>query len=251
MVANGMSTNGKGFFITFEGPDGCGKSTQARLLVAWLRERGVVAVHTFQPGGTALGRELRRLLLDRGVPVQPVAEMLLMAADRAQHVEEVIQPALRRGAVVVCERFVDSSIAYQGAGMGVPEAHIRQVNAIATGGLSPDLTVFLDLDPSQAFAKPGAGPDRIEGRGLEFQRAVWRGYHRLMAQEPGRWVRIPVEGRPVEAVQADVRRAVLARLPAAARAQAKSPEREAGRKAGGEAGTAPAVDAAPEAGTAP
>ncbi|HEY8418585.1 MAG TPA: dTMP kinase [Limnochordales bacterium] len=213
---------GTGFFITFEGPDGCGKSTQARLLTAWLKERGWDAVHTFEPGGTALGQELRRLLLAGGVPVLPVAEMLLMAADRAQHVEEVIRPALARGAVVVCERFVDSSIVYQGAGLGLPETDIRQVNAVATGGLTPDLTILLDLDPARAFAKDGGPPDRIEGRGLQFQRDVWAGYHRLLEREPARWVRIPVDGRPVEEVQADVRRAVLARLPAAGSAAAGS-----------------------------
>lgn len=204
----------RGFFITLEGPDGCGKSTQARLLVAWLKERGVDAVHTFEPGGTPLGRELRRLLLDGATPVRPVAELLLMAADRAQHVEDVIRPALARGAVVVSERFVDSSLVYQGAGLGLPEAHIRQVNAVATGGLMPDLTVLLDLDPARAFAKEGGGPDRIEGRGLQFQQRVWAGYHRLLAREPDRWVRVPVDGRPVADVQADVRRAVLTRLTA-------------------------------------
>src|SRR5690606_25399984 len=130
-----MSGERRGFFITLEGPDGCGKGTQARLLVAWLKEQGFDAVHTFEPGGTALGRELRRLLLDEGAPVSPVAGMLLMAADRAQHVEEVIRRALARGAVVVSERFVDSSIVYQGAGLGLPEEQIRQVNAVATGGL--------------------------------------------------------------------------------------------------------------------
>lgn len=210
-----MSGEARGFFITFEGPDGCGKSTQARLLVAWLKERGFDAVHTFEPGGTALGRELRRLLLDDGAPVSPVAEMLLMAADRAQHVEEVIRPALARGAVVVSERFVDSSIVYQGAGLGLPEEAIRQVNAVATGGLAPHLTFLLDLDPAHAFSRDGGAPDRIEGRGLKFQRDVWTAYHRLLEREPHRWVRIPVAGRPVEDVQADVRRVVLERLPVA------------------------------------
>lgn len=208
-----MSGTTRGFFITLEGPDGCGKSTQARLLVKWLQELGVEAVHTFEPGGTALGRELRRLLLDDGPAVVPAAEMLLMAADRAQHVEEVVRPALARGAVVVSERFVDSSIVYQGAGLGLDEEQIRQVNAVATGGLSPDLTFLLDLDPEHAFSREGGRSDRIEGRGLNFQREVWAAYHRLLAREPARWVRIPVAGRAVDEVQAEMRRAVLERLP--------------------------------------
>jgi len=210
-----MSDTRRGFFITLEGADGCGKSTQARLLAEWLRSRGLDVVHTFEPGGTALGRELRRLLLGDGAEVAPAAELLLMAADRAQHVAEVIRPALGRGAVVVSERYVDSSIVYQGAGLGIPEPDIRAVNAVATEGLMPDVTIFLDLDPAHAFAKEAGGPDRIEGRGLAFQREVWAGYHRLLAQEPGRIVRVPVAGRTLEDVHAEVRQVVAARMEAA------------------------------------
>ncbi|MBO8142559.1 MAG: dTMP kinase [Firmicutes bacterium] len=198
-------------FITFEGPDGCGKTTQARLLVRFLKERGASVVHTFEPGATGLGRELRRLLLEPGRHLSPVAELLLLAADRAQHVDEVIRPALKQGAVVVCERYVDSSIAYQGGGLGLAEEDIRRVNDVATGGLSPDLTILLDLDPAGSFRK-GAVQDRIEGRGLEFQRRVWEAYRRLALDEPARFVSVKVEGRGVDAVQADIRRIVMDRL---------------------------------------
>lgn len=207
-----------GVFITLEGIDGTGKSTQAALLVEWLTAQGRSVVHTREPGGTWLGGELRALLLglrghpdDGGAPV-PVAEMLLMAADRAQHVEQVIRPALAAGRTVVCERFVDSSLAYQAAGLGLPEGDVRLVNDVATGGLRPDLTIWLDLDPARAYGRDGQGPDRIERRGLEFQRRVRSAYEELAKREPDRWVHLPVDGVPVGDVQAAVVRAVEAYL---------------------------------------
>lgn len=215
-----------GLFISFEGADGCGKTTQAALLSETLRRRGLDVVTTREPGGTPLGEKLRALLLDTG-PGGPVdeAEMLLMAAARAQHVREVVLPALERGAVVVTDRFIDSSIAYQAGGLGLPEEDVRQVNLIATGGLWPRKTIWLDVEPrvglerAGAAAAPAAGAvaaaapaqdesmprlDRIEERGLDFQRRVVQTYRRLAAEDPKRWIRIEVTELTVEEVAAAV-----------------------------------------------
>lgn len=215
-----------GLFISFEGADGCGKTTQAALLSETLRRRGLDVVATREPGGTPLGEKLRALLLDTG-PGGPVdeAEMLLMAAARAQHVREVVLPALERGAVVVTDRFIDSSIAYQAGGLGLPEEDVRQVNLIATGGLWPRKTIWLDVEPrvglerAGAAAAPAAGAvaaaapaqdesmprlDRIEERGLDFQRRVVQTYRRLAAEDPKRWIRIEVTELTVEEVAAAV-----------------------------------------------
>lgn len=218
-----------GLFISFEGADGCGKTTQAKRLAEALRRRGLDVVATREPGGTPLGEKLRALLLDTGSngPVDE-AEMLLMAAARAQHVQEVVLPALARGAVVVTDRFIDSSIAYQAGGLGLPEEDVRQVNLIATGGLWPRKTIWLDVEPrlgleraggavggapggasgSESGGAPGAssggGFDRIEGRGLQFQQRVVQMYERLAARDPERWVRIDVTGLSVEQVGAAV-----------------------------------------------
>lgn len=204
----------RGVFITLEGIDGTGKSTQASLLVQWLTDQGRSVLHTREPGGTPLGGELRALLLglrgrreDGSAPV-PVAEMLLMAADRAQHVEQVVRPALGAGRIVVCERFVDSSLAYQAGGLGLPEQDVRRVNEVATGGLRPDLTIWLDLEPARAYGRQDEEQDRIERRGLEFQRRVRTTYKELARREPERWVHLSVDGAPVHEVQAAVARAV-------------------------------------------
>lgn len=218
-------TPGEGVFITFEGIDGTGKSTQTALLARWLAEKGFDVVQTREPGGTRLGAELRRLLLGprRWAPVEadvgdvgeadipgpvPTAEMLLMAADRAQHVELVIRPALAAGKVVVSDRYVDSSLAYQAAGLGLPEADVRGVNEVATGGLLPHLTILLDLDPARAYERDEGPPDRIERRGVAFQARVRAAYHRLVQQHPERWLTLSVDGKSVEAVHAEVTRAV-------------------------------------------
>lgn len=216
----------RGKFITFEGPDGCGKTTQVERLVDVLRERGVDVVRTREPGGTLLGERLRQLLLaggggtDGGSGPVPVAEMLLMAADRTQHVHELIRPALERGAVVISDRYVDSSIAYQAGGLGLPESDVRRVNALATGGLLPDLTILLDIEPEDALHRAGVRPavgaaaggdrydpeasgpqlDRIERRGIKFQERVVATYRRLAALESSRWERIDVTGQTVDEV---------------------------------------------------
>lgn len=228
-----------GVFISLEGIDGSGKSTQAALLAEWLASQGYDVTATREPGGTPLGAELRRLLLglkqghgdadggravtddvsgetDGRAPV-PVAEMLLMAADRAQHVARVIGPALAAGKIVVSDRFVDSSRAYQAVGLGLPEADVARVNDIATGGLRPDLTILLDLDPARAHARQDEPRDRIERRGLDFQQRVRAAYHALVRRDPDRWVTLPVEGLSIEEVHAMVVRTVQERLAAPAR----------------------------------
>lgn len=154
--------------------------------------------HTREPGGTPLGAQLRELLLhNKEHEIVPMAELLLMGADRAQHVQERIRPALRRGEIVVCERFLDSSVAYQGAA-DVPLEYIAAVNALATGGLRPDLTLWLDIDPENTLATGVA--DRIEGRPLAYHQRVRQGYVRMHEQEPERVVRLDVNGQSADRV---------------------------------------------------
>ena len=174
-----------GLFIVFEGGDAVGKTTQMRMLVPWLRERGVDPVVTRQPGGTSLGRKLRKLLLGPDHPeLVSRAEALIYAADKAQHVEALIRPALAEGRVVVCDRYVDSMIAYQGAGRVLDLAEVEQVARWATGGLRPDLTVLLDADPADAVATIRQ-QDRLEAAGHRRARAH---FLRLADQAPDRYL---------------------------------------------------------------
>lgn len=175
-------TDGRGRFIVLEGPEGAGKSTQVRLLEAWLRERGHDPLVTREPGGTPLGEETRRLLLETDDVPAP-AELLLMLAARAVLVEEVIRPALAAGRVVLSDRFHLSTLAYQGYGRGLPLADVAAMNRFATGGLEPDLSIVLDVEPSVAAARKASmagGPDRIERAGDAFHVRVVEAY-RLLA----------------------------------------------------------------------
>ena len=177
-----------GLFIVFEGGDAVGKTTQMRMLVPWLRERGVDPVVTRQPGGTSLGRKLRKLLLGPDHPeLVSRAEALIYAADKAQHVEALIRPALAEGRVVVCDRYVDSMIAYQGAGRVLDLAEVEQVARWATGGLRPDLTVLLDIDPAEAVANIRQ-QDRLEAAGLDFHRRAREHFLRLAGEDPERYL---------------------------------------------------------------
>ncbi len=164
-------------FITFEGIDGCGKSTQASLLADYFKTMGRRVLHTFEPGATALGREIREIFL-KGAKgeLDPVTETLLMAADRAHHVNSVIRSALANGTVVICERYTDSMEAYQGYGDKISLDVVRTVNQVATGGLLPDVTFLLDISPEAALGRKGKDPDRIEARGLRFYQDVRQGY---------------------------------------------------------------------------
>lgn len=180
-------------FMTIEGIEGCGKSTQARRLVERL---GAKALLTAEPGGTAVGRGIRELLLNHGGEVSPRAELLLFLADRAQHVEEVIRPALAAGKTVICDRYTDSTLAYQGYGRGLSLALVRSLCAQAAGGLTPGVTLLLDVpvELGLARARRRGKPDRIETEHLEFHERVREGFLTLAREEPGRWVVIDARG---------------------------------------------------------
>jgi len=185
-------------FLTLEGMEGCGKSTQAARLGQRL---GPDVIVTQEPGGTALGRQIRQLLLDhRHSEMAPATELLLYFADRAQHVQEVIRPALAAGRSVVSDRYVDSSIAYQGYGRGLPLDLLDAVARLATGGLRPDATFFLDVPIEAGLARVHrrGAHDRVEAETLEFHERVRDGYLKLMAQDPARWERIDGTGSAEE-----------------------------------------------------
>ena len=182
------STTTPGLFVVFEGGDGVGKSTQVVELVSRLRNRRLEPAVTRQPGGTPIGEKLRELLLDPGHPeLTARTEALVYAADKAQHVEEVILPALAYGKVVVCDRYVDSMIAYQGAGRVLDLAEVEQVARWATGGLRPDLNVLLDIDPAEAVANIRQ-QDRLEAAGLDFHRRAREHFLRLAGEDPERYL---------------------------------------------------------------
>jgi dTMP kinase len=187
-----------GLFVTFEGIDRSGKSTQARLLVEAL---GDMAVAVREPGGTELGERLRELLKG-ATPLTPRAEALLFAAARAQLVEEVIRPALDAGRVVVSDRYLDSSLAYQGAARGLGVDEVARVNEWATDSLVPDLTFLLAVDPAVAASREGVD-DRFEGGGGELQEQVARAYEELATAEPARWRRLD-GSRPADELHTDV-----------------------------------------------
>lgn len=201
----------RGLFVAFEGGEGVGKTTQLTRAAAWLREQGHQVVETREPGGTALGRELRRLVLDPDRHVTPRAEALLYAADRAQHVETVIEPALAAGELVLTDRYVDSTLAYQGAGRGLAEA--ARLTTWATGGLMPDLTILFDLDPRIGLQRAGARSalDRLESAALDFHESVRRGFRELAAAEPDRYLVLDAGAAP-ETLGAQVQQAIAARL---------------------------------------
>lgn len=195
-------------FIVFEGGEASGKSTQSIRLA-----RRLGAVHTREPGGTAVGAALRDLLLDVATTgLDDRAEALLMAADRAQHVAEVVRPALAAGRHVVCDRYVGSTLAYQGYGRGLPLEDLRRTSAWATRDLWPDLNVLLDVPPEVALARTGGAPDRMEAAGEAFHARVAAGYRALAAADPARWVVVDGAG-PAERVEEDVWSAVCERLP--------------------------------------
>jgi dTMP kinase len=177
-----------GLFITFEGGEGCGKSTQSRLLLKKFEQQNIPAVLTHEPGGTALGNELREALKkNRGSSISPQAELFLVAASRAQLVAEIIRPALEDGKVVICDRFTYSTLVYQGYGRGLDLAAMEMVNNMATGNLNPDLIILLDISPEQGLARKRSLKDRFELEDLSFHRRVREGYLK-MAAGPNRWL---------------------------------------------------------------
>ena len=200
-----------GRLIAFEGVEGSGKSTQLELLRAALEGRGREVVVTREPGGTPAGERMRAVLLDPGVELHPRAEALLFAAARAELVDAVIRPALERGAVVLCDRYLDSSLAYQGVARGLGRDPVEEVNRFATGGLLPDLVVLLDLDPASGLRRRSGELDRIEAQDLAFHRRVRQAFCDLAAANPGRFA--VVDGAaPVAEVAAGVQAAALALL---------------------------------------
>ena len=211
-------------FIVFEGGEASGKSTQS----AWLAER-LGAVHTREPGGTAVGAALRSLLLDaRTIGLDGRAEALLMTADRAQHVAEVVRPALVAGRHVVSDRYIGSTLAYQGYGRGLPVVDLRRISAWAAGDLWPDLVVLLDVPRDVSAGRTAEAPDRLEAAGEAFHDRVVRGYRALASADPARWVTVDGTAPPDE-VAAAVWTAVSTRLPDLA----AEPEDRAGGRSGG------------------
>ena len=206
---------GRGRFITLEGPDGSGKSTQAERLVAGLRDAGFSVTPTREPGGTPLGERVRQILLHAAeLRPAPATDVLLFNAGRAQQVAEVIRPALDRGDVVVCDRYADSTLAYQGYGSGQPLESLRAVEAFTIDAVRPDLTILLDLPPELGLARRRtAGANRFEEQfDLAFHRRVREGYLALAAAEPDRFVVIDASGPP-EVVAVAVREAAARLLP--------------------------------------
>ena len=177
---------GKGIFITFEGADGCGKTTQIELLKKYLDDMGIENIQTREPGATDLGVELRKILLHYEKPVSNVAETYLYLADRAQHVEFEIKPALEKGIIVLCDRFIDSTLSYQGYARGQDLDTIKKLNEIATGGLKPDLTIVFDIESEIAQKRLGGEKDRLEKEGLEFHKKLRFGYLEIAKEEPDR-----------------------------------------------------------------
>ena len=212
----------RGFFITLEGPEGSGKSSQGRWLVRRLRRAGYAVVGLRDPGSTNLGRALRRILLHRKEDMSALMEALLFIGARVQLVEEHIQPALEQGKIVVCDRFSDATIAYQGDGRGLPREAIVRANRLATGGLTPDLTILLDLGVKRALArvKSRGRANRLDGERESFYRKVRRGYLNLAASEPRRFKIIRADA-PASSVEEAVWSAVLSAFPSASRPSRK------------------------------
>ena len=193
----------QGYLISLEGVDGCGKSTQAKLLAKqnsdWLI--------TKNPGGTAIGQKLRSLLLDKNNSLETITELFLYMADRSEHIHKVIQPALQTGKIIICDRFIDSTVAYQGYARGYDLTTINQLNYLATGGLKPHLTIIFDLDPLVSI-KRLSNLDRIEKEGLNFQQKVREGLLNLARIEPARFVIIKVDRLSIQEVALKVEKEI-------------------------------------------
>lgn len=199
-------------FITFEGPEGSGKSTQLHLLAQWLREAGCQVLATREPGGSVIGDRIRAILLDPlSHEMQAETEVLLFSAGRAQHVRQVILPHLQRGEVVLCDRYADSTLAYQGYGRGLDLEKLATITHFATGGLRPDLVVFLDIDAEAGLqrkqrhaASDASQWNRMEQEALAYHQRVRAGYLQMAAAEPGRWMLLDA-AQPVDTIQAALR----------------------------------------------
>jgi len=206
-----VTSERRGLWITLEGGDGSGKTTQAALLAEWLGAQGRTVLHTREPGGSEVGVLIRNIVLHHRGEVAPRAEALLYAADRAHHVATVVRPALQRGDVVIQDRYLDSSVAYQGAGRVLDATEVRDLSLWATEGALPDVTVLLDIDPSEARRRLDADDkpfDRLEAEKEEFHTRVRESYLRLAAAEPGRFLVVDATRDPD-----DIASVIRARLP--------------------------------------
>lgn len=203
-----------GLFVTLEGGDGAGKTTQARLLEEWLGRRGETVVRTREPGGTDVGVQIREIVLHHRGEIDPRAEALLYAADRAQHIGTLVRPALERGEVVIQDRYIDSSVAYQGAGRVLDAAEVRTLSEWATHDLRPDLTVLLDLDPAAARTRLDAARtrfDRLESEKAEFHDRVRQAFLAIAAADPERFLVVDA-ALPIDEIAAAVRARVVSLL---------------------------------------
>jgi len=200
-------------FITFEGPEGSGKTVQAKLLYAYLKERGYAVILTREPGGTAIGDQVRSVLLSpQNTEMRAEAEILLFSASRAQLVRQVIRPHLEQGDIVICDRYADSTLAYQGYGLGLDLDTLKAITAFATGGLKPDLTLYLDVDVEEGLRRRhGQEWNRLDAKDIAYHRRVRHGYLELIKAEPQRWVVLD-GARAVEQVQREIQEVVSKKL---------------------------------------
>ncbi|KPK97086.1 MAG: hypothetical protein AMJ95_10955 [Omnitrophica WOR_2 bacterium SM23_72] len=198
----------KGIFITFEGSEGCGKSTQSHLLYQYLKRKGYKAIYLREPGSTAVGEKIRKILLDaKNLTLTPVSEMLLYMAARSQIVEEIIKPALDSGKLVICDRFLDSTLAYQGYGLGLDIRLIEEIGKRVTRKISPDLTILLDLAIQKGFKYRNRQKDRIEQRSLSYHARVRSGYLRLARRYAKRIKIVKVKGNKNQ-IQKQIRKLI-------------------------------------------
>jgi dTMP kinase len=231
-------------FVTFEGPEGCGKSTQMRRLAAFLRQLDLDVLTTREPGGTAIGDRVRAILLDPAqTEMEPTTEFLLFSAARAQHVAQVIRPHLKKGGIVLCDRYADSSLAYQGYGYGRDLAVRREITRFATGDLVPDLTLLLDVPVEVGLGRKAGGAgdawNRMEQKEIDYHERVRQGYRTMAAEEPERWATIDATRSP-KAVQVAIRERVIQALgqrglvpeQPAGKSETGSPAQQAGARKG-------------------
>lgn len=193
----------KGLFITFEGADGCGKSTQLSILAEYLKNKGFDVIITREPGAKGLGEKIREILLNYDGEVSDRCESFLFLADRAQHIDTIINPAIEQGKIVLCDRHTDSSVAYQGYGRGLDIARINTLNDLATNGRKPDLTLVFDIDVETSMSRVGEQKDRMESAGIEFFNRVRNGYLEIAKKEPER-VKILDATKEIGEIQKDV-----------------------------------------------
>ena len=193
----------KGLFITLEGADGCGKTTQLNLLKEYLTSRGYEIVVTREPGGKGLGEKLREILLNYDGEVSDRCEAFLYLADRAQNIDTIIKPAINSGKIVLCDRHTDSSVAYQGYGREQNIDNINMLNELAVNGVHPDLTIVFDIDTETSMARVGAEKDRLESAGIEFHKRVRNGYFEIAKKNPQR-IKVVDASQTIEDVQRDV-----------------------------------------------